>query len=183
MVNNDYLVDMSWCESGGHCDFLPIKANQNLGFKSFKTKTRAIDSIKNQLILYKFNLAPEVVTGLCKIPYSYAPELLKYWTPKDTVTSWGYITKKAAILDIEDTPYSKLQNLVNKIRQKTGLKFWDCHWTNIGYIKYKSRNKLVCIDTGKESFTPHSNAWGFEEPGPKCPYCTKYNCKCSTIYT
>lgn len=182
MVNNDYLVDMSWCDSGGYCDFMPIRADNELGFKSFKTKKRAAESIKNQLILSEFNLAPRVVTELCKIPYSYDPELLKYWTPEDTVTSWGYVTKKAVALDVDDTPYRKLQNLVHKIRQKTGLKFWDCHWTNIGYIKYKNKNKLVCIDTGKESFTPYCNAWGFIEPGPECPYCAKYNCKCSTIY-
>jgi hypothetical protein len=25
MINNDYLVDMSWCDSGGYCDFMPIR--------------------------------------------------------------------------------------------------------------------------------------------------------------
>jgi hypothetical protein len=71
---------------------------------------------------------------------------------------------------------------VDNIRDKTGLKFWDCHWTNIGYIKRGRRKLLVCIDTGAESFTPYCNAWGFEEPGPKCPYCDKYQCYCSTTY-
>ena len=82
------------------------------------------------------------------------------------------------MLDIDDMPYDKLENLVNKIREKTGLKFWDCHWTNVGY----TNNRLVCIDTGKESFTPYCNAWGFIEPGPKCPYCNDYQCYCSTTY-
>ena len=69
--------------------------------------------------------------------------------------------QKKLMLDIDDMPYEELENLVNKIKEKTGLKFWDCHWTNVGYIN----NRLVnCIDTGKESFTPYCNAWGFVEP-------------------
>ena len=74
-------------------------------------------------------------------------------------------------------------NLVDKIYQHTSIKFWDCHWTNVGYIKYRGRNKLVCIDTGEESFQGYANAWGYEEPGPRCPYCNTYACECSTIYT
>ena len=30
-------------------------------------------------------------------------------------------------------------------------------------------------------FTPYCNAWGFEEPGPKCPYCDEYQCYCSVV--
>ena len=146
MVNNDYLVDTSYMDdSGSYCDFLPIKGEDNLGFKSFKLKTRADETYKIQKKLAKFNLAPQIITEVCKIPYSYDPELLKYWTPEQTVTSWGYVTEKAVMLDIDDMPYEELENLVNKIREKTGLKFWDCHWTNVGYIN----NRLVCIDTGK----------------------------------
>ncbi len=178
MVNNDYLVDTSYMDdSGSYCDFLPIKGEDNLGFKSFKLKSKADETYQIQKKLAKFNLAPQIVTEVCKIPYSFDPELLKYWTPKETTTSWGYITEKAVLLDIDETPYAKLQKLVDKIKEKTGLKFWDCHWTNIGYID----NILVCIDTGKESFAPYCNAWGFEEPGPKCPYCDKYQCYCSVV--
>jgi hypothetical protein len=83
------------------------------------------------------------------------------------------------MLDIDEKPYVKLQNLVEKIKDKTGMKFWDCHWSNVGYLK----GKLVCIDTGKESFTPYCNAWGFEDAGPKCPYCSKYQCYCSVALT
>tara|TARA_Y100000385_G_scaffold52656_1_gene49852 strand:- start:1838 stop:2407 length:570 start_codon:yes stop_codon:yes gene_type:complete len=181
MVNNDYLVDMSWCDSGGYCDFMPIRGENNLGFKSFKTKKRALESIDNQLKLAEFDLAPRIVTDLCKIPYSYDPELLKHWNPNETVTSWGYVTEKAMLVDVDDTPYNKLQSLVDNVRDKTGLKFWDCHWTNIGYIKRGRRELLVCIDTGAESFTPYCNAWGYEEPGPKCPYCDEYQCYCSVV--
>ena len=37
---------------------------------------------------------------------------------------------------------------------------------NIGLIK-RRKKKLVCIDTGKESFSGYSNAWGYLDPGPK----------------
>jgi hypothetical protein len=77
MINHDYLVDTSWCDSGGYCDFLPIRGHQNLGFKSFKNKTRARKSLINQLILNKFDFAPSVLTPLCKIAYWYDPQLLK----------------------------------------------------------------------------------------------------------
>lgn len=176
MINNDYLVDTSYMDnSGSYCDFLPIKGEDHLGFKSFKLKARADETYKIQKKLAKFNLAPKLITSVCKIPYHYDVEFLKYYEPKETITSWGYVTEKAILLDTEDTPYVRLQNLVDKIKDKTGMKFWDCHWNNVGYIKHK----LVCIDTGKESFTPYCNAWGFENAGPKCPYCNKYQCYCS----
>ena len=42
MVNNDYLVDMSYMDdSGSYCDFLPIRREDHLGFKSFKLKSKA----------------------------------------------------------------------------------------------------------------------------------------------
>ena len=72
-----------------------------------------------------------------------------------------------------------IQSLVEDIREKTGLKFWDCHWYNVGLVNRNNRAKLVCIDTGKESFNGVSNAWGFADPGPKCCYCNTYQCKCS----
>lgn len=183
MINNDYLADTSWCDSGGYCDFMPIKGHEDLGFKNFKNKSRAKKAWNFQHILSKHNLAPKLITPLCKIPYSYELEVLKAWQPKYSITDWGFITQKAIMLDEEDKPMKKLQNLVDKIYEKTCIKFWDCHWTNVGYIRYRGRNKLVCIDTGEESFQGYANAWGYEEPGPKCPYCNIYACECSTIYT
>jgi hypothetical protein len=174
---------MSWCDSGGSCDFLPIRGYKDLGFKNFKNKGKAKTAWSFQSKLSKFNLAPKLYSSICKIPYSYDPELLKYWNPKDTVTGWGFVTQKAEMLDETDQPLIKLQNLVDAIYKHTSIKFWDCHWTNVGYIKHRGRNKLVCIDTGEESFQGYTNAWGYEEPGPKCPYCNVYACECSTIYS
>ena len=72
----------------------------------------------------------------------------------------------------------KLQKLVEDIAQKTKLKFWDCHYGNIGYIIRDKKPVLVCIDTGKESFRNANNAWGYADPGPKCSYCLRYACRC-----
>lgn len=178
MINNNYLIDTEWCDSGGYCDFLPIKEEPSLGFKSFKVKKRAEETCMIQKKLSQFDLAPKILTEVCKVPYFYNPSILKYWNPEDTITSWGYVTEKAVLLDEDEQPYRKLQNLVNNIKQYVKIKFWDCHWSNVGYIKRGNRNKLVCIDTGKESFDGDSNAWGFEEPGPICPYCEIFECSC-----
>ena len=122
------------------------------------------------------------ITNLCKIPYYFDPKILAVWTPKATTTNWGFVTERASLIDHYDHNMRpclyKIQCLVENIWEKTRLKFWDCHEHNVGYIKRGRRKHFVCIDTGKESFDPHSNAWGFAEPGPKCCYCNRYQCKC-----
>lgn len=185
MINHDYLIDtdnIKFSDSGGQCDCLPIKGNYRLLFKSFQNKPKALAAYNIQKKLAKIELAPKLYSKLCRIAYYYDPELLKFWTPSETITGWGFITEKAILIDYEDitkVPYRKIQNLVDTIRLKTNMKFWDCHENNVGYIKRGRSKKLVCIDTGPESFKGYANAWGFEEPGPKCPYCLKYQCKCS----
>ena len=106
---------MSWCKSGGYCDFLPIKNETHLGFKHFKNKSRARDTLSYQTLLSNLNLAPKPITELCKVPYYYDPELLKYWIPETTVTDWGYVTEKADILEVDDDniPYKEIQDLVD----------------------------------------------------------------------
>jgi hypothetical protein len=193
MINNDYLVDDSYHDSGGYCDFLPIKDCPDLGFKSFKRKDKAQQALCYQKKLARFDLAPIPITDLCKIPYYFDPKILAVWTPKETTTGWGFVTEKASMLDSETIdidctkvgqrkytyPYlPKIQRLVDHIWQKTKLKFWDCHEHNVGYVERGRKKHFVCIDTGKESFDPDSNAWGFSEPGPKCCYCNRYQCKC-----
>ena len=164
MINDDYWIDTEWCDdSGTHCDFLPIKDHPHLGFKNFKYKHIAEQYYGIQLKLCKFNLAPQLETELCKVPYYYDRELIKYWTPSETTTNWGFITHKALLLDNGEEPVYKLQKLVDTIYDKTGMRFWDCHWSNVGYI---NKDELVCIDTGKESFSEVHNAWGYENPGP-----------------
>lgn len=181
MSDNHYIIDDSWHDSGGYCDFLPIKDHPDLGFKSFKSKSKAIDARKNQILLAQFDLAPVPLSNICQIPYNFPESVLRYMKPENTYTGWGFITEKADLLPNNDinVPYKKIQDLVDSIWEKTRMKFWDCHENNIGYVKRGRSKKLVCIDTGAESFDSYSNAWGFQEPGPKCPYCLKYQCKCS----
>ena len=120
MINNDYLIDIDWCSSGGYCEFMPIRNEPTIGFKEFKFKDRALDSLKYQTILSKYDLAPKPITGLCKVPYYYDIELLRYWNPKETTTNWGYVTEKAIMIDEDkEVPFKRIQDLVEEIKEKT----------------------------------------------------------------
>lgn len=159
-------------DEGGSAEFYPISGKRNIGFKQFRDKKFATAAWKKQKLLSKFSLAPKVLSQVIKLPIIY----------KDYCdqTNWGFITEKARVIDekIMRTRMDEIQNLVETIYKKTRLKFWDCHYYNIGYIKRNNKSKLVCIDTGHESFLRDSNAWGFASPGPKCNYCNKYQCLC-----
>lgn len=168
-----YSVDINsfGCyDEGGYSQFYRIKENKSLGFKEFKNKRLAKSAFDRQKLLSRFNLAPKIISNICIL------KIDDYYN-----TDWGFITEKAKILS-EKTMGKRLyeiQNLVEDIENKTGLKFWDCHYWNVGYIKRYNKQKLVCIDTGNESFNRDCNAWGFSKPGPKCNYCKKYQCTCA----
>jgi len=158
---NDFLA------CGGSVDLFSIIGSDNLGFKEFNGKLalkKATYAWKTQKKLAKFNLAPKVIGKVCKVK---AKEDEKEWT-----SNWGYITE--LVHTREQYSYTAIEKLVNDIKSKTNLKFWDCHDSNIGILK----NRLVCIDTGSESFDRDCNAWGFREPGPRCVDCNKYQCSC-----
>lgn len=161
-------------DEGGSAEFYNILHNKNIGFKQFHSKIKAINAFNKQKLLSKFHLAPKIVGKICKLPI--------FIDGSDTgeKTSWGFITEKARLVDedIMRNRMNQIQKLVEAINEKTGLKFWDCHYYNVGYIKRKNRSKLVCIDTGNESFLRYCNAWGFNRPGPKCYDCNKYQCSC-----
>jgi hypothetical protein len=165
---------------GGYCTFYPVKEDKSLGFKQFGSKTKADNAYSIQKKLSKFGLAPKILGKVCRLPYEIWIDNILYSRDKSL---WGFITEKAYTLhpksEHDITTLRRLQNLVNNIHIKTGLKFWDCHFGNVGLIRYKGRDKLVCIDTGKESFHRDCNAWGFSSPGPKCCECGKFQCKCS----
>lgn len=181
MINHNYLIDSVWCDSGGSCDVMPIKNHPNLVFKSFKYDHKAKEAYNNQVKLSRLDLAPKVLGSICKIAYYFDPKLLEYWDPNKTTTSIGYISEIAALIPyhLKAKSLKDIQYLVKNIYTKTNMQFWDCHLENVGYIIRANKKKLVCIDTGDESFSGYSNAWGFSKPGPQCPYCLKYQCKCS----
>ena len=157
---------------GGYCEFYDIVEDSSLGFKSFSKKNRAIEALSNQKKLSKFGLAPKAIGDIIKLPFFISG--MKF------TTNWGFITQKAQPVDEDYSEKSleQIQKLVNYIYVKTNLKFWDCHWWNIGLVKIKGKQKMVCIDTGSESFRRNFNDWGFNFPGPKCDLCDQYQCKC-----
>jgi hypothetical protein len=167
-----YLIDNdSWFKEGGCCQLYPIAKYNNIGFKEFSSKQKASYARNIQLKLSKFNLAPKVLSKIRKLRYSKS---ICGWVPESS--NWGYITELGKHGKVS---YSQVQDLVDNIFKTTKLKFWDCHYSNIAYIKRNGKLKAVCIDTGKESFDGYCNAWGFSDPGPKCNYCYKFQCKCS----
>ncbi len=148
--------------------------SENKVFKAFRSKDIATVALTYQKKLAKYNLAPQVYTTLFHI------------NNPAKKSGWGFITEKAENFYSEVAwakfdscgALKKLQKLVEDIAQKTKLKFWDCHYGNIGYIIRDKKPVLVCIDTGKESFRNANNAWGYADPGPKCSYCLRYACRC-----
>jgi hypothetical protein len=176
MVNTDYEIDYSdWFEEGGYCQVYPIKNHKHLVFKEFRNKKKANEAYSFQKKLSKFDLAPKVFSKICKLNFAKEDDIIFYES-----SDWGYITEYAKTYKANSSiKMEHIQDLVDQIKDKTGLKFWDCHWYNVGLIKRNNKSKVVCIDTGKESFNGMSNAWGLNDPGPKCNYCCQYECKCS----
>lgn len=172
---SNYLIDYSgWSDEGGYCQVYPIKDKQDWVFKEFKNRKKAQESLSLQKKLAQYDLAPQIYSKLCRL--NFMPE--DGYHP-DEPSDWGYITERAYPVHHNDKTMKDIQHLVETIHIQTGLKFWDCHWYNVGTIKRHNTKKLVCIDTGKESFNGISNAWGFADPGPKCSYCHRYQCRCS----
>jgi hypothetical protein len=174
-----YTIDLNRFDEGGSAEFYNIKENKNLGFKQFRSKKSATNAYNKQKLLSKFGLAPKVYGKICKLEIVVTVGGYGDYTYPDQ-TNWGYVTERARIADetVMKKRLKEIQSLVQSIEKKTKLKFWDCHYYNMGYIKRNNKAKLVCIDTGSESFNRDANAWGFNSPGPKCNYCNKYQCRC-----
>jgi hypothetical protein len=172
----NYLIDYSTgFREGGYCQVYPIKKNKKLVFKEFYNKKRAEEAYGYNKLLAEFDLAPKIYSKVCRLHFADDGD----WRPEEP-SDWGYISEYAKTYSPNNKiRMSSIQKLVNDIYNKTQLKFWDCHWYNVGLVSRGSSKKLVCIDTGKESFSGIANAWGFADPGPKCSYCNKYQCKCT----
>jgi len=179
MINTDHLIDdSSWFDEGGYCQVYPIKDHKSLAFKEFRNKKKAKEAYVYQEKLARFDLAPKIYSKICKLKFAEDGDV-----HLNTVSDWGYITECAKTYSANSKiSMANIQYLVEEIYKKTGLKFWDCHWYNVGLVKRGRKNRVVCLDTGKESFDGNANAWGFADPGPKCGYCNRYQCKCSSNY-
>ena len=157
-------------DEGGSAGFYRLKESKTLGFKEFRSKRDANFAYKTQKRLSRLGLAPKVYGKVCKIKVDIKdPYFDEEWSEP---TGWGFLTQIVRVS--QKLSRKKIQDLVEKIYKKTKLSFWDCHHYNIGTY----RNKYLCIDTGRESFDRDCNAWGMENPGPKCYECNKYTCKC-----
>jgi hypothetical protein len=178
-----YTIDLNKFDEGGSAEFYNIKENKNLGFKQFRNKRSATNSYNKQKLLSKYGLAPKVHGKVCKLEIEVTVGGYGDYSYTDH-TNWGYVTEKAKILDenVMKKRLRDIQNLVETIENKTRLRFWDCHYWNVGYVKRNNKAKLVCIDTGAESFDRNADAWGMGTPGPKCGYCSRYQCRCSDAY-
>ena len=177
MINSEYLIDYSdWFDEGGYCQVYPIKDKKDMVFKEFRNKKKAQESYRYHKKLAKFDLAPKIYSNICRLEFAKEEDLYQP-EPSD----WGYVTE-LAITHEANTKISmaNIQFLVDEIYSKTGLKFWDCHWYNVGLVHRGKKQRVVCIDTGKESFDGNANAWANPDPGPKCSYCEKYECKCDS---
>jgi hypothetical protein len=171
---SNLLIDLSKeYYEGGYCNVSHIVGHKNMVFKQFCSKQKATEALKYHKILSKYDLAPKIYSNISKLEYAPCSCI-----SLEEQSSWGYVTEKALPVNHTKKTMILLQNLVENIAIKTKLKFWDCHWYNIGFVKRGRSKKLVCIDTGKESFSGYSNAWGNPDPGPKCSYCNTYECQC-----
>jgi hypothetical protein len=170
------ISDTNLIDEGGSSEFYLI--NKDLGFKQFRNKNTALAAYKRQKLLSKFDLAPKVIGVVRKIPIKFKTSWSEDFLAKELTmkSNWGYITEMAKVVSesVMSKKLKQLQNLVDDIKAKTNLKFWDCHYFNVGYVNRNGCKKLVCIDTGPESFKSDSNTWGNSTPGPKCSYCNTY---------
>lgn len=171
-----YQIDYdSWFKEGGYCQLYPIKHHPSLAFKEFRSKKHAKYAYQVQKKLSKLTLAPNVYTEICKLNFH---KNNIDWVPDHS--DWGYVTEIAKVVRYTENikTLKRIQLLVDQIYEKTRLKFWDCHFSNIGLIDRSGKHLMVCIDTGKESFDGYANAWGLSGPGPRCEYCNTYKCEC-----
>ena len=153
-----YLIDYSgWSDEGGSCQVYPIKDKQDWIFKEFRNKKKAQESYKYHKLLAKFDLAPKIYSKIIRLEFA-EEDGFKPCEPSD----WGYITERAYPIKHTNGGMRKIQDLVEIIHDTTGFQFWDCHWFNVGLVSREDKHKLVCIDTGKESFQSFNNAWGWD---------------------
>ncbi len=163
-MKSDYTI-VNYADEGTSAQLYYLAESKTKAFKEYRNKKTANFAYCTQKKLASLGLAPKVFGKVCKLR-------IKNW---DEPSNWGYITQ---IVKCNNKRLSKkkIQQLVNDIYQKTGLKFWDCHDFNIGIF----RNKYLCIDTGEESFDSDCNAWGMIDPGPQCSECYKFRCNCES---
>jgi len=142
------------CGDGSFTTFYKLKGRKTIGFKDFGNKDDATESMENQRMLAKYDLAPKVYGKVRKID----------WVDDEGVkhrSGWGFITEIAKTIDDDDyegqydSEYFRdsVDSLTYNIQMELGMSFGDCHSRNVGWVKRGGEDVMVCIDTGKESFS------------------------------
>ena len=140
---------------GTFTTFYKLKNRKTIAFKDFTDKEDATEAYHIQKTLAQYDLAPQVYGKVRKIDYIED-------CGNKRRSNWGYITEVAEVIDDElynedNEYYEKVRNetdeLTNEIDYVCGFGFSDCHMGNVGYVIRKGQKVLVCIDTGRESFS------------------------------
>jgi hypothetical protein len=148
-----YLGDP--CSDGSFTTFYKIKGRKTMGFKDFESKSEAIHAMENQRVLATRDLAPRVYGDVRKIDYLDDCGVKRR-------SNWGFVTEIAKTIDDEGYEarydddgdfHDSVENLVFEMQNKCDIDFGDCHARNVGWVKRGKREVLVCIDTGRESFS------------------------------
>jgi len=139
-------------DEGSFVNFYRLKNRKTIAFKEFENKRLAQQAYDTQKLLSYSDFAPKVHSKLIKIDI-WDEETRRYYR-----SNWGYITEIAEQLDVDDcgdddNSSGERESLNYKMEEYYDLTFYDCHPLNYGYVKRKGKKVLVCIDTGKESFT------------------------------
>jgi hypothetical protein len=126
-----------------------------MGFKDFESKGEAIYAMKNQSMLAACDLAPRVYSDVRKIDYLDDCGVKRR-------SNWGFVTEIAKTIDDEDYEarydddgnfHDSVSNLIFEMKNKCDINFGDSHSRNVGWVKRGKEEVLVCIDTGRESFS------------------------------
>jgi hypothetical protein len=83
-----YVIDTSWFDEGGYCQFYPLVGETRKGFKEFKNYEDAEKAFINQQLLNKYKLAPKIYSDIITVPFKDSPY----------ITSYGFISQIANYL-------------------------------------------------------------------------------------
>lgn len=143
--------DYSHSPNGRHAHF--VRLDDKWGVKVYKEKEIRNLSYNNQKHASFFGLGPKVGdwfdVGEAEM-YCYITEvadcLCDDGEPPQADIFFDGEKYAEAVEDVEEFlyPVEELNELCSKLRG-IGLKFYDCHLGNVGYL----RGKLVCIDFGE----------------------------------
>lgn len=160
------MPKLQYANCGSRSEFFIIK--EGVGFKTFEDKDDAEYAHHIQTMLSKYDFSPKVLSRVKRMRYN------------GELTGWGFETEVAEMLgcggndcgcgecdDLYERYSNRINNLSDRIENKTGLSFADNHIGNVGIVMRRGHRRLVCIDTGEESVR-----------GEDC-YSGRISCDCS----